>query len=221
MSPKDILFWVSDYFSKKKVALASSLSLEDQMLTDMIIKNDLNISIFTLDTGRLPQETYDLISETMKHYSMKYDVLFPDRKAVEEMEREYGPNLFYDSIDKRKKCCYVRKMEALKRKLFKLEAWVCGLRREQSVTRTKIEKIEWDQGNQLLKINPLADCSQEEVIEYVRANNVPYNSLHDKGYLSIGCAPCTRAVKAGEDIRAGRWWWEPAEQKECGLHCAK
>ncbi|MFH1367672.1 MAG: phosphoadenylyl-sulfate reductase, partial [Elusimicrobiota bacterium] len=146
------------------------------------------------------------------------ETLFPEKSAVEKMQNDYGPNLFYDGIEKRKMCCRIRKVEPLKKKLSTLKAWICGLRREQSVTRTAVEKIERDEVFKLYKINPLIDWTESMVWKYIKENNVPYNKLHDRGYPSIGCAPCTRAVKPGEDIRAGRWWWENPEHKECGLH---
>jgi phosphoadenosine phosphosulfate reductase len=217
-SAEQVLQWAVDYFGQNKLALASSLGVEDQVLTHMLVNINPKVSIFTLDTGRLPQETYDIIEQTMEKYNFRYEFLFPETSAVEEMQRQYGPNLFYRSVDNRKKCCYVRKVEPLKRKLAHLDAWICGLRRAQSLTRADIEKIEWDSANKIVKINPLAYWSEEQTWEYIRKHNIPYNQLHDKGYPSIGCAPCTRAVKPGEGIRAGRWWWESPREKECGLH---
>lgn len=213
-----VVRWAADYFGADKIGLASSFGAEDQVLTDMLVKTGQEVSIFTLDTGRLPQETYDVLEATRKHYRIKIEVLFPETQAVENLEREYGPNLFYDSIENRKKCCGIRKVEPLKRKLSSLKAWICGLRRGQAVTRKEIGAIEWDEAFSLFKINPLIDWTEKQVWEYIRTNQVPYNKLHDKGYPSIGCLPCTRAIKPGEDIRAGRWWWETPEQKECGLH---
>ncbi len=204
-----------------RTALASSLSAEDQVLTDMMLKIYPNVRIFIIDTGRLHQETYDTINETMKRYSMKYEVYFPETNDVELMESAYGPNLFYECAEYRKKCCDIRKVKPLKRVLSALETWITGQRREQSITREGLDKIEFDDVNNLIKINPLADWSSDMVWDYIRKNNVPYNALHDKNYPSIGCVPCTRAVKPGEDIRAGRWWWESAEDKECGLHSTK
>lgn len=217
-TPQEIIRWGVDLFGTDKIALSSSLGAEDQVLTDMILKINPAARIFTLDTGRLPQETYDLISETMKKYGMKYEVLFPESGDVETMEKSFGPNLFYGSIEKRKLCCEIRKIRPLKKILSTLDAWICGLRKEQSVTRTQIEKIGWDENFSLVKLNPLADWSENDVWEYIRKNDIPYNKLHDKGYPSIGCAPCTRAVKPGEHPRAGRWWWEEPAKKECGLH---
>jgi phosphoadenosine phosphosulfate reductase len=217
-TPREIIIWGLGFFGTGKIALSSSLGAEDQVLTDMILKMNPSARIFTLDTGRLPQETYDVISETMRKYNMKYEVLFPESKDVAEMENSFGPNLFYESIEKRKLCCEVRKIKPLRKILSTLDAWICGLRREQSVTRTEVEKIGLDENFSLLKLNPLADWSEKDVWNYIRENNVPCNKLHGEGYPSIGCAPCTRAVKPGEHPRAGRWWWEEPEKKECGLH---
>jgi len=201
-----------------KIALASSFSGEDQVLTDLILKIDANARIFTIDTGRLPEETYAVIAETMEYYGRGFEVYFPDTAEVEAMESTLGPNLFYKSLENRKRCCEVRKVKPLARVLKTLEVWITGLRKGQSVTRLAIQKVEWDETNKLLKLNPLADWTEEQVWRYIRTHQLPYNKLHDRGYPSIGCAPCTRAVKPGEDIRAGRWWWEAPEHKECGLH---
>ena len=201
-----------------QAALASSLGAEDQVLTDLIVKVAPSVQIFSLDTGRLPQETYDTIQAVFDRYGRRIEVLVPDAARVEAMVREHGPNLFYKSPDLRKACCQVRKVEPLKRKLAGLKVWITGLRRQQAVTRGQVNTIEWDESNGLIKLNPLADWTTEQVWDYIRANNVPYNALHDRGYPSIGCAPCTRAVQPGEDLRAGRWWWELPEHKECGLH---
>lgn len=201
-----------------RIVLASSLAVEDQVLTDMICKTHPKTQIISLDTGRLPQETYDVIEATQKHYGIRIKVLFPDCEQVEKMVAECGPNLFFESVENRKRCCHIRKIEPLKRALSGMDVWICGLRKEQSVTRTDLEPISWDEQFGLIKLSPLLDWTTEQVWEYIRQNNVPYNALHDKGYTSIGCAPCTRAVREGEDIRAGRWWWETPEHKECGLH---
>ena len=201
-----------------RVGLATSFGAEDQVLADIICKTSAKPKVFTLDTGRLPQETYDVMEQTRKRYGIKIEILFPDYKQVEQMVNEYGPNLFYDNVENRKLCCRIRKVEPLKRCLANFDAWICGLRAEQSTTREKLQKIEVDETFGLVKVNPLADWTTEQVWKYIRQNDVPYNKLHDEGYPSIGCAPCTRAVKPGEDIRAGRWWWEEPEHKECGLH---
>jgi phosphoadenosine phosphosulfate reductase len=203
---------------KGSIALASSLGAEDQALTHMIAKSDPSVRIFTLDTGRMFPESYELLERTNKHYNINIEVFFPDHSRVEKMVNEKGINLFYESIENRKLCCGIRKVEPLQRAFQGLQAWVCGLRREQSITRFNIEPVEWDEGNQLVKINPLVDWTQEVLWDYIKSNDIPYHSLHDRGFPSIGCQPCTRAVKPGEDVRAGRWWWEEPEKKECGLH---
>ena len=200
------------------VALATSFGAEDQVLTDMLCRAGGQVKVFTLDTGRLPEETYEVMEATRRRYGIEIDVLFPDRRQVEAMVRERGPNLFYESVENRKRCCSVRKIEPLKRGLAGLDAWICGLRKSQSVTRSDMEAVAWDGQFGLIKICPLADWSDDEVWQYIRRHNVPYNKLHGAGYPSIGCAPCTRPVEAGEDIRKGRWWWEYPEHKECGLH---
>jgi phosphoadenosine phosphosulfate reductase len=201
-----------------RIALSSSLSIEDQVLTDILVRLDPAARIFTLDTGRLFPETYTLIDRTNKHYGIRIEVFFPEREAVEAMVNGQGINLFYDSLPQRKECCRVRKIEPLKRAFVGLDAWICGLRREQSVTRTEVLPIERDEANGLVKINPLFDWTEQEVWDYIRTHRVPYNVLHDEGFPSIGCQPCTRAVAPGADARSGRWWWESPEHKECGLH---
>ena len=200
------------------IIFASSLGAEDQVITDIISRLELDIPIFTLDTGRLYNESYDLITETEKKYRLKIAIQFPDRKAVEEMVNESGVNLFLKSVEQRKRCCNVRKLEPLQRALAEHEAWICGLRREQSVTREDISEVDWDGTHRMPKFNPLVNWTEEDVWNYIKEHNVPYNKLHDQGFPSIGCACCTRAIKPGEDVRAGRWWWETPEQKECGLH---
>lgn len=215
---KEILEWALDKF-KDKVALSCSFGAEDVVLVDILIKINQKARIFTLDTGRLPQETYEVMDKIRKKYNIKIEVFYPDTKSIEKMVEEYGPNLFYNSIELRKLCCNIRKIQPLDRALSNLSAWICGLRREQSVTRTEIKKVEIDSThNSILKINPLADWAEKQVWDYIKENDVPYNALHDKNFPSIGCEACTRAVKAGEDVRAGRWWWESPEHKECGLH---
>ena len=208
--------FLNDY--KGRIALSSSLGLEDQVLTQMVCKIDKSTKIFTLDTGRLFPETYDLIHRTNSKYGIKMNVYFPEAAHVEQMVGSKGINLFFESIENRKLCCYIRKLEPLKRAFEGLEVWICGLRREQSVTRTAIAPVEWDESFGLYKVNPLAEVTETMLWEYIQKHNVPVNALHDQGYPSIGCAPCTRAIKPGEDIRAGRWWWEIPEHKECGLH---
>jgi len=216
-TPQDVLaYFLNEY--KGKIGLASSLSIEDQTLTAMICEIDPACRIFTLDTGRVFPETYSLISKTNDRYAIKLQVFFPNHDNVQTMVQEHGVNMFYESVELRKKCCHVRKLEPLKRAFSGLKVWVCGLRKEQSVTRADNQIVEWDAGNGILKINPLINWTEKQTWDYIHANQVPYNALHDKGFPSIGCQPCTRAVEAGEDVRAGRWWWENPEQRECGLH---
>jgi len=197
---------------------ANSLGAEDMVLTDLIVKSGLPIEIFSLDTGRLPLETYDLMAAVQQHYGLKLKVYFPQSEAVENYVRANGINAFYESVELRKGCCYVRKVEPLKRALAGKKAWITGLRAEQAATRVGLPQQEFDEGNGLEKFNPLAAWSEKEIWTYIKQNAVPYNALHDKFYPSIGCAPCTRAISLGEDIRSGRWWWENADTKECGLH---
>jgi phosphoadenosine phosphosulfate reductase len=215
---------VLEWFLKKfkgRIALSSSMGAEDQVLTDMVMKIDPEIRIFTLDTGRLFYETYELIERTSLRYKKNIEVFFPSPHDVETMVNEKGINLFYQSIENRKECCRVRKIEPLKRAFRGLEVWICGLRRNQSATRTSNQMVEWDEANGLIKLNPLIDWDEQKVWDYIKTNGVPYNPLHDKGFPSIGCQPCTRAIELGEDVRAGRWWWENPETKECGLHNRK
>ncbi len=197
---------------------ANSLGAEDMVLTDLIVKEKLAIEIFSLDTGRLPLETYDLMAKVQAHYGLKLKVFTPRAELLEPFVREHGINAFYDSVELRKGCCHVRKVEPLQRALAGKQAWITGMRAQQSATRDGLAVRSFDAGNGLEKFNPLADWSEKEVWAYIKQNGVPYNALHDKFYPSIGCAPCTRAVTPGEDVRAGRWWWENPETKECGLH---
>lgn len=212
----DVIAYFLDNF--KNVALSSSLAAEDQVLTDILLKKDKNASIFTLDTGRLHPETYDVMDATNLKYGIKIDVFFPDNENVQKLYKTQGVNGHYESIENRKNCCNIRKIEPLKRALRDVEVWVTGLRASQSVTRTDMPLVEWDENFNVIKVNPLINWSQEDVWDYIKTNKIPYNKLHDQGFPSIGCAPCTRAIKDGEDIRAGRWWWENPEHKECGLH---
>lgn len=201
-----------------KVAFASSLGLEDQVITHLIAENGLDIPVFTLDTGRLFPETYDLVARTEARYRIRIHVYSPETSELERMVAQHGIELYRHSVGGRKRCCEVRKLGPLHRALRGLDAWVCGLRREQAVTREDVAAVEWDGVNRLIKINPLHDWTEADVRTFVSENAVPYNPLHDAGFPSIGCAPCTRAVAAGEDPRSGRWWWEQPEQRECGLH---
>jgi phosphoadenosine phosphosulfate reductase len=216
-SPQEVLkYFIKEY--KGKIAQSSSLGAEDQVLTDMICNIDNKTRIFSLDTGRLFQETYDLIEKTNNKYNINIDIYFPDWKKVEEMVRKKGINLFYRSIENRKQCCYLRKIEPLKRALKGVEVWISGIRKDQTVSRFYTRLVEWDETHNMIKVNPLLNWTEKQVWEYIKANDVPYNILHDKGFSSIGCQPCTRALKPGEDFRAGRWWWEEPENRECGLH---
>lgn len=217
LSAQQVLaFFINEY--EGKLALGSSLGAEDQVLTDMIAKIDNSTKIFTLDTGRVFPETYQTLQETNKKYGITIEVYFPNSEQVERMVNEKGINLFYNSVDNRKKCCHIRKIEPLKRAMMDVDVWVTGIRREQSITRILTEVVEFDPINRKVKINPLLEWTEDDLWNYIREHHVPYNKLHDKGFPSIGCQPCTRAVKDGEDVRAGRWWWEAPEQKECGLH---
>jgi phosphoadenosine phosphosulfate reductase len=216
-SPEGTLhFFLEKY--KDSIAFATSLGAEDQVIIEMLAGMNAKLKIFTLDTGRLFQETYDLLDVTVKKYKLPIEIFFPESQDVEKMVHEKGINLFYESVENRKQCCHIRKVAPLKRALSGMEVWISGLRREQSISRTNMETVEWDIPNQLIKINPLIDWTSKQVWEYIKGKKIPYNSLHDKGFLSIGCQPCTRAVLPGENERAGRWWWENAGNKECGLH---
>ncbi|MFN3360995.1 MAG: phosphoadenylyl-sulfate reductase [Pseudanabaenaceae cyanobacterium] len=219
-STTEILQWAVQQFGDR-VALACSFGAEDMVLIDMLSRLG-KFKAFTLDTGRLHEETYQLMAKATRRYpQMELHIMFPDRAAVEQMVKEKGINLFYDSVENRKTCCYVRKIEPLSRALEGLDAWMTGVRADQTPHRATMEVVENDvipiSKRPIVKINPLLHWSYEQVWEYIRANQVPYNVLHDRGFPSIGCAPCTRAIEPGEDLRAGRWWWEQ-DNKECGLH---
>ncbi|MBN2204284.1 MAG: phosphoadenylyl-sulfate reductase [Thermoleophilia bacterium] len=215
--PEEVLAVAAERF-EGRVAFATSLGPEDQVITHMLAEAGIDMRVFTLDTGRLFPETYDLIARTSDRYGISIYTYFPYGAAVEEMVGRHGINLFRTSIELRKMCCGVRKVRPLRRAQSDLDAWVCGLRSGQGATRQKVEPVEWDDAGELIKFNPLADWDEERVWRYVRAHDIPYNPLHDQGFPSIGCAPCTRAVAPGEDFRAGRWWWEDPDQRECGLH---
>lgn len=218
-SAMEVLKWAINAYAPK-IALASSFGAEDVILIDMMVKiNKEKAKIFTLDTGRLNQETYDVMDAIRKKYGIQIEVYFPEQRETEEMVKIKGMNLMYESVENRKLCCEIRKVHPLNRALSNLDGWITGLRREQAITRANIYKLEIDSSHgNIVKINPLADWTNEMIWDYIHKNNVPYNKLHDSGYPSIGCEPCTRAVHRGEDPRAGRWWWENATQKECGLH---
>jgi len=202
------------------VKFSSSLGQEDQVLTHIIGRNKIGVKIFTLDTGRLFNEIYELIEKTEARYQVKIETFFPKAELVQQMVNEKGINLFYESVENRQTCCGVRKVEPLNRALQGTQVWITGLRAEQNDHRKSVQMVEWLEDKKMYKINPLLNWTYDEMIAYIKQNNVPYNSLHDKGFISIGCAPCTRAIEPGEDARAGRWWWEQS-QKECGLHLVK
>ena len=203
------------------VTFANSLGAEDMVLTDIIDRYQLDIDMFSLDTGRLPQETYDLMQVVRERYKTPLRIYFPNVKQVEAYVAEHGVNGFYDSVELRKACCHIHKVEPLRRALQGKRAWITGMRSEQASTRSNLNVSAYDMDNRMQKVNPLLDWSNAEVWEYLKHYEVPYNKLHDKFYPSIGCAPCTRAITPGEDIRSGRWWWEAPENKECGLHSSK
>lgn len=219
---KDVLSWAMEKFSPK-IAFASSFGAEDVVVIDLMVKIDKNNTrIFTLDTGRLNPETYEVMDTIQKKYQIPIETLFPDHLEVEKMVYENGINLMYQSVSNRKLCCEVRKVHPLKRILGTLDAWVTGLRRDQTFTRANTKKIEIDSSNNdIVKINPLADWTNDMVWDYIKQNGLTYNKLHDAGYPSIGCAPCTKAILPGDDLRSGRWWWENDLHKECGLHWTK
>ena len=213
-----LAFLATEY--PEKVVFSTSFGQEDQVITALIAKNDLPITIFTLDTGRLFQETYDVFHRTLKKYNKQIEVYFPEAASVENLLKEKGPNSFYESVENRKECCFIRKVVPLRKALARNSVWITGLRAEQSENRNDLAFFEYDANFDIIKFNPLLKWSLEEVQKYIDDNNVPQNALHKKGFISIGCAPCTRAIAPGEDIRAGRWSWE-SSHKECGLHGAK
>jgi thioredoxin-dependent adenylylsulfate APS reductase len=218
LDAKQLLDWAVERFYPK-IGLASSFGAEDMVIIDLLSQSGFKAKVFTLDTGRLPQETYDLMDEVRSRYGVTIDVYFPDTSSVQKMVKQHGLNLFYQSVEFRKLCCEIRKVEPLGRALEGLNAWITGLRREQTRSRASLLKVEEDDlHGGITKINPLAEWSWDEVFNYVKDKSIPYNTLHNQGFLSIGCAPCTRAVRPGEDQRAGRWWWEQETTKECGLH---
>jgi phosphoadenosine phosphosulfate reductase len=201
-----------------QVTFSSSFSFEDQVITHDILSNFLDISIFTLDTGRLFAETYSVWNSTNERYNTRVKAYYPNHDAIEKFVDERGPNSFYESVENRKGCCFIRKVEPLGRALKGNAIWVTGLRAEHSAQRKDLSILEWDAVNQVIKYHPLLHWTTDQVKQYINRYNIPYNPLHDRGFVSIGCAPCTRAVRPGEDFRAGRWWWEDESKKECGLH---
>jgi phosphoadenosine phosphosulfate reductase len=215
--PAAVLAWAVEVFAGRLV-LGSALGAEDQVLVQMIASAELSIPVFTLDTGRLFPECHDLMAQTEARYGIRIQVFCPEAAAVEALVAEHGPTVFRQSVALRQRCCAVRKLQPLRRALAGKAAWVCGLRGTQSVTRAEVQVVEWDGANGLYRICPLAHWTEADVWSYIRTQQVPYNPLHDRGYPSLGCACCTRPIVAGEGVRAGRWWWEAPEHKECGLH---
>jgi phosphoadenosine phosphosulfate reductase len=213
----EVIGFFLDHYGDK-IVLSTSLGLEDQVLTEMVLRQRKDTEVFTLDTGRLFPETYDLIARTNKFFGIRIKTYFPEASRVEEMVARHGINLFYDSVENRKMCCGIRKVAQLPRAFKGKEAWIAGLRKDQSVSRFFNKLVEWDPNNGLVKINPLINWTEKEVRDYIKDHNIPYNLLHDSGFPSIGCEPCTRAIEPGENVRAGRWWWENELHKECGLH---
>lgn len=213
----ELLEAIAEHYPNQ-VVFSTSFGIEDQIITDWIGKSKLNIAVFTLDTGRLFKETYSLWSRTVERYALKIDTYYPNTEQIQEFVSQKGPNAFYESVENRKTCCYIRKIEPLQRALRGAKIWITGIRAEQSANRHDMDYIEYDQVNDIIKIHPLFDWTFDMVNDYIKGERIPYNVLHDKGFPSIGCAPCTRAVQEGEDFRAGRWWWEDQSKKECGLH---
>lgn len=216
-SPEETLALLADLFPGE-VVFSTSLGYEDQVITHQIFANDIPVEVFTLDTGRLFAETYSVWNSTLDRYKKPIKVYYPNTEAVQQLVSEKGPISFYESPENRKECCFIRKVEPLKRALKGKKVWVTGIRSEQSDNRNDMPQLEWDEANQIIKFHPILNWTFEEVKAFINKHNIPYNPLHDRGFVSIGCAPCTRAVQPGEDFRAGRWWWEDKSKKECGLH---
>ena len=217
LNPVEALTKLAELFPGE-VIFSTSFGWEDQVISHMIFANNLPIKVFTLETGRLFRETYSVWAATMNRYQKPIHAYYPNNELLEEMVSNKGPNSFYESVENRKECCGIRKIEPLKRALKGNKIWITGIRAEQSVNRHDMHDLEWDEQNQLVKFHPIFSWTLDEVKAYIKQYNIPYNSLHDKGFPSIGCMPCTRAVAEGEDFRAGRWWWEDQSKKECGLH---
>jgi phosphoadenosine phosphosulfate reductase len=217
LDPEKALAHIALQFSDK-ATLSTSFGIEDQVITHMIFNQNLFINVFTLDTGRLFNETYYTWGRVLERYNHKIDTYYPNTKAVEQLLSTKGPSSFYESVENRKECCFIRKVEPLSRALKGKELWITGIRKEQSGSRTDMQQLEWDEQHQVIKFHPLFNWTLAEVKDYVKKHNLTINPLHDKGFPSIGCSPCTRAVREGEDERAGRWWWEDSSKKECGLH---
>lgn len=202
----------------ERAAFSTSLSWEDQVINDTIFRLDLPIRVFTLDTGRLFPETYSVLNSTLERYKKRIEVYAPQTETVQQLVTEKGPVSFYESLENRKECCFIRKVEPLNRALQNVDCWITGLRAEHSENRQDLPVVDWDEQRGITKVNPLANWTLDEVKTRIKTNNIPYNALHDRGFVSIGCQPCTRAVREGDDFRAGRWWWEDNSKKECGLH---
>jgi thioredoxin-dependent adenylylsulfate APS reductase len=219
--PQEVIRWALESVPAARIAVCTSFQIDGMAILDMAWRINPNVRIFSVDTGRLPQETYELIDAVRKHYGLDIEIYFPETREVEALTRKHGANPFYQSVPLRLTCCDIRKVRPLVRVLRGLDGWITGLRRDQWATRSNIRKIELDHDHGgIVKINPLADWTEDEVWDYVRANDVPYHALYDRGYQSIGCAPCTRPVEPGQNSRSGRWWWEGAgAPKECGMHC--
>lgn len=217
LDAKQIVQYITDNYGNRAV-FSTSFGIEDQVLTHLLAEAGANVDVFTLETGRLFPETYYVWNRTLERYKLPIKAYYPQANLVEEMVTKKGPSSFYDSVENRKECCFIRKIEPLKRAIQGYEIWITGIRAEQSPNREDMDFIEWDEGNQIIKIHPLFHWTLNDVESHLKQFNVPYNPLHDKGFPSIGCQPCTRAVAPGEDFRAGRWWWEDKSKKECGLH---
>lgn len=217
LSVVESLKWLCEQFPGQ-VSFSTSFGLEDQVVSHYILENDLPIRVFTLDTGRNFQETYSTWARTMERYGRPIEVFYPNATDVQHLLNKKGPNSFYESVENRKECCFIRKVAPLRLALENQQVWVTGIRAGQSNNRQTMENVEWDEGFGLVKFHPIFEWTFEQAMKFVKENNIPYNPLHDKGFVSIGCAPCTRAIRPGEDFRAGRWWWEDASKKECGLH---
>ncbi|MEH3115557.1 phosphoadenylyl-sulfate reductase [Pedobacter terrae] len=219
LSTIDRLKFLADQYAGR-IIFSTSFGWEDQVITHLIFANNIPIKVFTLETGRLFPETYYVWNRTLEIYDKPIHAYYPQNELLQDMVNAKGPNSFYESVENRKECCYIRKIEPLKRALKGNEIWITGIRADQSANREDMHDLEWDEGNQLIKFHPIFDWTLDDVEAYIKENNIVYNTLHDKGFPSIGCAPCTRAVQPGEDFRAGRWWWEDQSKKECGLHAA-
>lgn len=217
-SIEEVLNQLTDIFPEE-ICFSTSFSMEDQVITDYV--KDSRINIFTLDTGRLFEDTYNTWNLTRSKYKVNVKAYYPDQEELEPFIQEKGPDSFYTSVDNRKKCCEIRKVHPLKRALEGNKVWITGLRAEHSPDRENLQQLEWDESNQIIKYHPILFWTTEEVKDFIKQKQIPYNILHDRGFVSIGCAPCTRAIQPGEDFRAGRWWWEDANKKECGLHVHK